>query len=339
MKGIKLFQWLMLGILSSATLWGCFKPDEPVVESESERIYIKDSTFGPAQIFYSLAKRNIVKKNSIYDWDLAFDCSQNGFYIKLNSAKGMGAYNTGNRNFDLDYKKNYYPFKYDEQDGNLSKTAIGNWGDFNFDNPQSFGYVYIINRGLFEQGRKIGYKKMIMKGFKDGYYHLLFSDPDGANQYYAKIPKSTKSHFTYFTFEEGGKLVDIEPPINTWDLLFTPYLDSISNLKYIFKMDEMRAVYDGVLINSKSRAIAADSFRSFEAINFRFLDSYTYFNQENYIGKRFWYWDDIYNRAAVYPIPTYILKDNNQNYYKFKFEAFERDNFGNLKVCLDIKNL
>lgn len=318
---------------------GCFKPDSPIVEPDSERIYINDSTLGPAQIFYSLAKRKVVKKNSIYDWDLAFDCSENGFYIKLNSAKGMGAYNTGNRNFDLDYKKYYYPFKYDAQDGDLSKTALGNWGDFSFDNPQSFGYVYIINRGLFEQGRKIGVKKLILKGFKDGYYNLLFADPDGANQFFARVPKSTNSNFTYFTFEEGGKVVQVEPALDSWDLLFTPFLDSINHLKYIFKMDDINAVYDGVLINSNSRMISADSARSFESINFRFLDEYNYNAKRNFIGKRFWYWDEIYNKQAVYPIPTYILKDNNQNYYKFKFRIYERNDFGHLKVCLDLKNL
>jgi len=330
---------LLIVCLITIVFSACFKPDTPIVEPDSERVFIYDSTLGPAQIFYSLAQRKVVKKNSIYDWDLAFDCREDGFYIKLNSAKGMGAYNTGNRNFDLDYKKNYYPFKYDAQDGDLTHTALGNWGDFSFSNPQSFGYVYIINRGLFEQGRKIGFKKIILKGFKDGFYNLLFADPDGANQFFARVPKSTDSHFTYFTFEEGGKVVQVEPAIDSWDLLFTPFLDSINHLKYIFKMDDINAVYDGVLFNSYSRTISADYERSFESINFRYLDDYSYTSKQNYIGKSFWYWDEIYNKQAVYPLPTYILKDNNENYYKFKFQEYERNVFGHLKVCLDLKNL
>ena len=299
--------------LIAIIITGCFKPDTPIIEPESERIFIIDSTLGPAQIFYSLAQRKVVKTNSIYAWDLAFDCREDGFYIKLNSAKGMGAYNTGNRNFDLDYKKNYYPFKYDAQDGDLKKTAIGNWGDFSFKNPQSYGYVYIVNRGLFEQSRKIGIKKMILKGFRDGFYNILFADPDGANQFFARIPKSTNSHFTYFTFEEGGKVVQVEPPLNSWDLLFTPFIDSINHFKYIFKMDDVNAVYDGVLFNLNSRMMSEDKERSFEEINFRFLETYQFTSKENYIGKRFWFWDEIYNTQAVYPYPTYILKDDNQN--------------------------
>jgi hypothetical protein len=330
---------LAICFLAALLFSGCFKPETPILEPESERVYINDSTLGPAQIFYSLAQRKVVKKNSIYDWDLAFDCREDGFYIKLNSSKGMGAYNTGNRNFDLDYKKNYYPFKYDGQEGDLSKTAIGNWGDFSFSSPQSFGYVYIINRGLFEQSRKIGIKKMILKGFKEGFYNLLFADADGANQFFVRVPKSTHSNFTYFTFEEGGKIVQVEPPIDSWDLLFTPFIDSISHLKYIFKIDELNAVYDGVLFNSASRMISEDNERSFEEINFRYLETYPFTSQENYIGKRFWYWDEIYNKQAVYKGTTYILKDKYEKFYKFKFQAFDRTDFGHLKVCLDLQNL
>lgn len=320
-------------------LSGCFKPDAPMREADAEQMVITDSSFGPVQLYIDLAGRKVVSRNSIYDWDLAFENGPNGFHIKLNSAKGVGAYNTGNRNFDVDYKKDYYPFLYDNPDGDPMHTAIGEWGDFSFSNPQSYGFVYVINRGLFEQGRKIGFKKMIVKNFKDSSYHILFANPDGSERHYATIPKTQGTAYTYFTFEEGGKTISAEPANTEWDLLLTPYIERVTHLKYLFKLDNVYAVYDALLLNRQSRAMAADSVRRFEEINFRYLNDYAYNNQSDFIGNRFWYWDDIYNDFAVNEKPVYIIKDKRNNYYKIKITQFNRSLTGRITVILNIKNL
>ena len=46
-----------------------------------------------------------------------------------------------------------------------------------------------------------------------------------------------------------------------------------------------------------------------------------------------------FNTDQLFAKPNELLKDNNENYYKFKFQEYERNVFGHLKVCLDLKNL
>ncbi len=337
MKG-RLVIWFFI-LASALGLEACFKPDEPFPVDVSERITLVDTTFGPAQIFYSLKDRKIIAKNSIYAWDIAFDCKEGSFTIRLNSAKGMGAHLMESRDFERDYSHDKFDFRFDNPNGSKETTAIGQWGDFNFTNPQSFENVYIIHRGWFEEKRPIGMKKMVILGYKDSAYQIKFAELDGSQEYTIQIPKSKNRQYVYYTFEEGGKEVSVEPEKDSWDLLISPYTDTLVHYKYLFGTESNMAVYDGVLLNRYNREVALDSIRPFEQINFRHLDLYTYVRHNNAIGRRFWYWDDVFNRYAVKEKPIYVLKDNNGNYYKIRFLNYGRDLFGHLTLSFDLKNL
>jgi hypothetical protein len=320
-------------------LCGCFGKDEFIPLTDSEQIEIKDSSLGPMQIYYSLKDRKVLAKNSIYAWDLAFDCREGEFSVRMNGAKGMGVFNTGLMDFNADYSLHPCIFSIDHPNGNPNETAIGSWGDFSFKNPQGYGHVYIINRGLFEQGREIGKKKLVIKGFKDSVYYIQFSNLDGTEFYSKKILKTPGARYVHFTFEEGGQIVDIEPSMDSWDLLITPFTDTLTHLKYLFKSDDKNAVYDGILINAFSREVGIDSFRNFEEVNFRHLGDYQYTAKMNVIGKKFWYWDDVYDDYAVRETPTYILREDRELYYKFRFTGFRRNSQGYLMITFDLKNL
>lgn len=325
-------------IIASLVLSGCFGKDEIMPVTESERIEINDSSIGPMQIFYSLRERKIVAKNSIYAWDLAFDSREGLFTIRLNSAKGMGVCNTGAFDFNVDYS-NYKCSFITDPVKNPNETAIGNWGDFSFSNPQGYGQIYLVNRGMFEQGREIGIKKLVVKSFKDSVYYIQFANPDGTELSAIKVQKKPGQRYVYFTFEEGGKEVNIEPNPESWDLLISPFTDTVSHLKYLFKPFNNLAVYDAILLNPTHREMAADSFKNYEEINFRHLNDYRYSSDINMIGKRFWYWDDVYDDFAVKTGPTYILRDNLELYYKFRFTEFRRNERGHLILRFDLKNL
>lgn len=327
-------------ILSVIMLSGCFGKDEILPITASERIEIQDSSLGPMQLFYSLKERRVIAKNSIYAWDLAFDCRNGKFSVRINGAKGMSICKTGSFDFNTDFSAFKGQF-FTDGGNHPDETAIGSWGDFSFSNPQGFGQVYLIDRGLFEQGRPIGFKKMIIKGFKDSAYHIQFANPDGTEFYYKTISTKNGGRYVYFTFEEGGNMVDVEPGPDDWDLLITPFTDTLTHFKYLFTLgyDNSKAVYDGVLLNSFSREIGIDSFRTFEDVNFRHLEEYRYSSNMQVIGKKFWYWDDVYDDYAVKSVPTFILRDNKELYYKFRFSGFRRSPQGHLSLIIDLKNL
>ena len=111
------------------------------------------------QIFYSLSENEIVKQNLEAQWDIAFECKENGWHVILNSSLSGAVYNSNETEFssvtNISGNENW---KYDSPNGNLDSTAFGDYRN---------GNIYIINRGVSvsQGGVSLGYKKVIIDLF------------------------------------------------------------------------------------------------------------------------------------------------------------------------------
>ena len=105
------------------------------------------------QIWFSLNDSKVISTNYRTDWDLAFECSPNGYHVMLNGSKGMKVYKTAFSEL-ADVKDTSglgSNGKADMPSGNIDSTAIGNWLEEN--------KVYVIHRGYNELGQLQGFYK------------------------------------------------------------------------------------------------------------------------------------------------------------------------------------
>jgi hypothetical protein len=307
---------------------------------EPDIIELQMSLKERGQIFYDLKNKKATSYNSIYSWDLAFDCRKKEFNIIVNYAKGMGAYNTGEKSFSFKYPSKDYPWTYDDPCGDLNLTCIGRWGDFNFDNPQSFENVYILHLGFDEGGNAIGLKKFKIHGFTDQHYLIEYADLDNSNAQTFFIPKNPGYNFTYFTMTENGSLVNVEPPKTDWDIMITPYIDSAKySSPFSTKISPDLALVEGILHNRHLREVAVDTIASFEAISYFDIDRLEFKRNINNIGSRWRWWDKNRETFFMSKENKYVIRDDNEEYYALEFIKFQKITTTTSTLQFKVKNL
>ncbi len=297
--------------------FACEKKEVPLLPHQPgayEKIIIPIGYPYNNQVFYNCNTNKIVSINKKYDWDLAFDCSDNGFVIRLNTAKGMLAAHTNSTNFDSLYDVDNLVWKWDSSDGDKNYTAIGNW--LNTSSNVSNNLVYIINRQFNENGTFLGYKKIIFTGLQNNVYSFRYSDLNGQNEKSFQLKKNNEFNHIYFSFDNGGKQITIEPSKNEWDLLFTNYQHKFVEL-------EMPFVITGCLINANNNVVAAkDSSKNFYHINLNDVNKFNYSAAWDKIGYDWKIRNNQDNSFTIHPSLFYIIKSQNGVYFKIKFVDF-----------------
>lgn len=328
--------WYYISVLVLMT--SCFTPEQPSDPVEPFHEVLTTDIDSAGQVYYSLKDRKVVGTSNVYQWDLGFECGTSGFNIIVNSGKGMAAYNTKITDFRIPLTSDNLLWDYDHPCGDLSMTCIGNWGDFNNNNPSSYGNVYIVNLGVDTYGRGLGYKKILIGGFIDGHYVLRFADLDGSNERLMLIPKTDGYNFTYFSFAFGGQLVDVEPPKDLWDIVFTPFIDEITDLgDYDIRLNAKLGLYHGILFNRNKRRVAVEENKDWSDITYFGSEDLDYSIYTNTIGRSFYEWLEGDKKYRV-KNTLYLLKDGSENTYLIQFKAFEKEVYS-ARVAFQFKNL
>lgn len=335
---------LPISLLLVIALTGCFS--EELAQKELppfvEEINLSRDVGG--QVYYSLQNRKIMAWNSIYSWDLAFSCKDGEFNILVNSAKKMGIYNTGSRDLDVSYSDNHknYNWSYDHPNGSINTYCIGSWGDFSFENPQSYGNVYIINRGFDRYNLPYRLKKLRVDGFKNNRYEITFTDVDGMEYEHLSIEKNDSFNFVYVSLENQGKVMHLEPHKNDWDVLLANYIDTGRYHNFYTQSDSVNrylALFEGMLLNPHQRSAASDTINAFESIGFFDVGNYTYVNDRNIIGNKWYTWDQANNRYILSDRTTYVVRHGDLNYYVVNFMQVTKPRRDEMVLRFAIKNL
>lgn len=290
---------------------GCEKKEFPVPphkEGEIDTVVIPIGYPYNNQVFYNCNTNKITGINLKYNWDLAFDCAPNSNTIRLNVAKGMLAAEIFTSNFDSTFSTNNLTWKWDKSDGNKDSTAIGNW--------QKKQHVYILNRQYNEAGTFLGYKKIFFISLENDIYTFKYADLNGSNEKTFSIKKDPDYNHLYFSFEDGGKIVSVEPPKDQWDILFTNYQHKFPELSLPF-------LVTGALINTFNHVVAAeDSIQNFYSIQLKDTSLYHYSSDYDIIGYDWKIRNKTDNSFTIDPKKYYILKSSTGIFYKIKFIDF-----------------
>lgn len=305
MKKIKFICLLVLGI-------SCEKNELPIEKHNMGDIesYQFTETIYENQFFYDLESNSSIKNNPIINWDIAFENSEEGWRVIINSSKFGDVTKFENYDFEKIISQgeiNNAEKNWDNPKGINYGTAIGN---YRFENS-----VYVINRGTNPDGSLAGYKKFIIDSVNNQFYEIKYSNLNNSNLRILQVPKQNSTHFQYFSFETDS-IIDIEPNKQAWDLLFTPYTtlwDEPGYPTYLVR---------GVLTNYLNNVLVAKDTTQFENINFEMLDTYSFSSNQNYIGYAWKTYDMESNSYITNSDTTYIIKSVSNRYFKLRFVDF-----------------
>ena len=303
-------------LISLLLLTSCFPEDKQIIPRDVDIIEIPYSMY-ENQTWYSLHNMLVTSTNSFLDWDLGFESNVTGHHIILNTSRFMYAGNTLSTDFYAITDNICDTMIYDDSNGDLSRTAIGDWADFSDpDNPVYPKDVYIINLGSDNNGASYGFRKITFDNFENGTYEIHFSNLDGSDEHYSMITTDPERSFTLFSFNNGGNIVPVQPPDNDWDICFTQYSTILFDDYDVATPYLVRGVY----LNSAGTTATSDSVNSFYDISLNDIDNYNFLSSQDVIGYE-WkeYKDDSY---IINPDVFYIIKDQRGEYYKLKFTGY-----------------
>jgi len=194
---------------------------------------------------------------------------------------------------------------WDVQSGDLDSTAFGDW--------QNDNLLYVIDLGYSSDGSHLGFKKMQMTDLTGTNYVIQVGDLSNSSGVEVVINKDPETSFTYYSFDNG--VVDIAPPKEEWDLLFTQYTHLFYNPDEVY-------VVSGVLLNRYQTEATLIVGKTFEDVNYADAIQANFSNLINEIGYS-WKWYDYSNSVyLVDPSMVYVVRTSEGLFYKIHFIDF-----------------
>lgn len=199
----------------------CMKEDERMMLPPSGELKVLSATMGvnyDDQVYADL-ETGITKSVPYRSYDLAFEASPDGWRLYLNTGKLMFVKNSGTTDFaTADSSSGIWTTEtehlYDDS------TAFGTW----FDNDgNSLQQVYVIDRGRVEHFGTERWRKMQILSVNDLEYRIRFSNYNNTQLTEMIIPKDDNYSLMYFSFSNGGQVVEVAPQKHLWDVVFTKY--------------------------------------------------------------------------------------------------------------------
>ncbi len=316
-----------LGLIS------CEKEEQPV-----EKKYVPgDQTIASVylqsgykyQVFYDLESNAEITQNLKTSWDLGFECGPGGYHVKLNSSKKMKVWSSGETNFSALESNSGAKWSWDNPNGSMDSTAIGEWAERNGGDFVSNNEVLVLDLGLDLEGDPIGYKKIQILGLENNQYTVKVADLSGENEFIKTIPKDDDYNFMFLSIGNQGEIVTVEPPKDDWDLVFTRYTHTF----YDENNNPLPYVVTGILINSYSTSVHQDTIFGFNNVNLEIVEDFEYLYNHNTIGYDWKTYDYDARGYIMHPEKNYLIKNRVGNYFKFHVIDFYNESAqpGNIK--------
>ncbi|MFT4752674.1 MAG: hypothetical protein ACI9GM_001273 [Salibacteraceae bacterium] len=305
----KLFSFLVVFVVFFAS---CEKDEIPVAKhapGEVETQEVRLGNYYPDQVWYNIAEGVEVSRNNKTAWDLAFENNAPGWRLTINSANNAYISPTGKT--DITQVKDTIGaiWKWDEFSGNLDSTAIGNWQD------QS--QIYILDRGKDELGKPLGTSKFLIDSVDANTFYFRHAAINEDTWTTANINKDSSYFFSYFSLIGTGNQVQIAPPTQDWDLLFSQYTFVFYDMTPIVPY-----LVTGVLFNP-SKTYSTQVFdKPFEAISSSDILSPIANQRIDNIGYNWKRYDFDQGYYITDPSKNYVFRTQNDKMYKLHFLDF-----------------
>lgn len=310
----RLYSVLFLFVLT-LSLFSCEKAEKPVVlppAGESQMSTVDMGEQYENQIFFSFETNQIVKTSPVYSWDLAFQ--SDGCHVFMNGGKNIFVYNTHLTDPLLVTDASNVPNKswlFDSPCGLPDSTALADW---RLPNGTSKNEIFIAN---LTDGN---FKKFVILSMDAQSFVMAYGNIDAFVLDTIVIPKFQDYNFTYFSFDNGGQLVQPEPPKNSWDIVFTRY-------RYVYyDLDNFTYLVSGVLLNPNNTSAMVDSINHFNNIQFdnSFLPQMS--SNRDVIGFDWKKYNFDNGKYEVKTTKNYVVRNQQNHFWKIHFLDFYNNN-------------
>jgi hypothetical protein len=318
-KYIIIFSLLAIGLTS------CFKEDDPIQphpKSGIEQEVIPLTEYYVYQVYFNLATGEQVSSNYKNAFDLSFACDDTATAIRLNTSTFMKAAKTQSIEFDQVADTIGLVWKFDKSDGNPDSTAFVDWIKIEGTDTVFTNTVYVIDRGIDEEGFSLGLKKVIFRKIIQNKYYFTYANMDNSEQKDVVVEKNPGYNYTQFSFENGGEVKQVEPKTDNWDLLFTQY----TTLLYTNEGDPYPYLVTGTLVNPAGTEVAFDSTMTFQDVVLDDVYYLDYLTNTDVIGYE---WKELHgdiNGSDFYYQTksnfNFFIKSKQGIFYKLHFTGF-----------------
>jgi hypothetical protein len=295
-------------------LSSCVKDEIPIVYEPEAGIagtFTSQVEMGPDyryRLYYDIETDSVVAFHQKRDWDLAFQSE--GTAVRLNSSKYMSVYRSSS--YDIG---NYTGFDgegplFDTSDGDLQGTVIL---------ADEMDRVYVIDVGYDADGTAQGFVKFSLAEVNVAHYVIRFGALGSTGYSEAEIPRDASVNNVMFSFQNG--LQFLEPPKDSWDLLFTHYTHFF---ELYFGEESVHYLVSGALLNPNGAMAARVEGSTFETFDVSDAGGVPLSNESDVIG---YDWKLIDLDAGVYEVldNLYVIQTVEGNLYKLSFVGFYDD--------------
>jgi len=311
---------IMILLLFSFAFHSCFKEDEMV--TPHPRGDVRTDTISMTenylfQVYFDLNSGKVVSSDVKTSTDLGFECSEGGWHVILNTSDFMKVSDLGEVTFGQAYDTTGLKMHFDKSDGNPDSNAIGQWFTVTGNDTVSNRHVYAVSRGMDELGNPLGLYQVIFDSLKGGSYYFRYTALSGGNISAGNVRKDPAVNYIFFNLKSGN-MVSLEPPKQTYDLLFTQY----TTMLYTDLGIPYPYLVTGVLLNRYKVEAIVDSTTDFQSIT---LDKAMKMQFSGFIDALGYDWKYYNFTTGVYTIRpnlNYIIHGVSGFYYKLRFVGF-----------------
>lgn len=276
------------------------------------------------QVYYSL-QNSTVGTAPAAGWHLAFEIPIRGAAIRANHARGVIVYATSRDTSGWavlslnDTTVRLYNDRCKWTVGAFNQTAAPNnpfdvgWGNYNLNTHITTGdSLYIVAIGNT-------YKKLWIQQLRSTKYYLRTANLDGSQDTSYAVDKSLASgrNFVYLNLLTA-QVLNLEPTASGWELVFTPYLETVSGMPY---------PVTGVLQNLPVRTarVVLSSQANPDTLT---PSAYAYDSCAATIGYDWKRFDMSTNSFVVADTVYYLVQDGQGKVWRLRFVRFEGSSTG-----------
>jgi len=317
----------LLPVLLAVLMVSCAKEDTPYILPPPGELQLMSAAMGvnyDSQVYVDLASGKM-KSVPYRSWDLAFEASEAGFRVYLNTGKFMFLANTFSTDFAA-ADSSGRQWKTETEHLYDDSTAFGDWRAAA---ATGGGHVCVVDRGRTEHFGAARWRKIQIVSVNASEYVIRFSPYNSSSFTEFTIPKNSDYSLIYFSFENGGSLVDVAPKKTEWNIVFTKYT-------YTYYTEPVNSPYrhymvTGALLNKwagnmneQMRKDSTQNYVPFDQFNAEQISKQNFNSLAGTIGFS-WKDYDFSLGFIIYPDRYYLLKDPSGFVYKIRFLDFYDD--------------
>ncbi len=312
----------------------CSKQD-PVLDAIPAKVLnVTTDIIDNQSVFINLVDVNFDSDSFNNCWHLKFQNTLNAWSIYLNPLENVAIYQTTSTDFkaiDSNYNLVGLNWSIDIPTTKGLYPAIGEWGDFNFNNPESFKAVYIVR---IKNDITADFFKLQLLDASENSYRVRYGNLNKRDENTIVIRKNEEYSHSYLELSSEVNQPLVEPKHLNWDLSFTYLADSIikhGNQPFISTINKNYGVYQSLLINQKLNVVAIDTVVGFTEMDY-FIANKLNYNKLDQLNNIFIGWNNLKNEAYIKPKTCLILK-RDEDYYAVS----ANDLFGDYPISYSLK--